>query len=284
MSEPALQLVRAADLHRLPLDGRRHDRLHRDRHPDAGGVAGAAHARPESGARSSNSAGPAPSWKRLPLAVGGGCTFHRALAASGIRDIVETAQRGFVEYGFPGRRADRRLRQPEHDGHRRPRSSEGAPARFGWRQRRRLALLADDRHHAARPAPLRRAGRFHHDAWLSDRAGRARGGRPAARHGALSRRDDAGGDGLPSTVQAHDAAGHTARRDGRRRTGEHGLRDFSWPIGSTPIRRRRRKSCGFCAKRWTRKACTSRSSPGRHGDGLPFRQAGWAFPGGLVGE
>jgi glutaconate CoA-transferase subunit B len=38
----------------------------------------------------------------LPLAVGGGCTFHRAVAASGIRDIVETAQRGFVEYGFLG--------------------------------------------------------------------------------------------------------------------------------------------------------------------------------------
>ena len=38
----------------------------------------------------------------LPLAVGGSCTFHRALAASGIRDIVETAQRGFVEYGFLG--------------------------------------------------------------------------------------------------------------------------------------------------------------------------------------
>jgi len=38
----------------------------------------------------------------LPLAVGGGCTFNRAVAASGIRDIVETAQRGFVEYGFLG--------------------------------------------------------------------------------------------------------------------------------------------------------------------------------------
>ena len=40
--------------------------------------------------------------EHLPLAVGGGCTFHRAVAASGIRDIVETAQRGFVEYGFLG--------------------------------------------------------------------------------------------------------------------------------------------------------------------------------------
>ena len=38
----------------------------------------------------------------LPLAVGGVCTFNRAIAASGIRDIVETAQRGFVEYGFLG--------------------------------------------------------------------------------------------------------------------------------------------------------------------------------------
>lgn len=38
----------------------------------------------------------------LPLAVGERRTFHRAVAASGILDIVETAQRGFVEYGFLG--------------------------------------------------------------------------------------------------------------------------------------------------------------------------------------
>src|SRR3990170_3593255 len=38
----------------------------------------------------------------LPLAVGGGCTFNRAIAASGIRDIVESAQRSLVEYGFLG--------------------------------------------------------------------------------------------------------------------------------------------------------------------------------------
>lgn len=38
----------------------------------------------------------------LPLAVGERRTFHRALAASGITDIVETAQRGFVDYGFLG--------------------------------------------------------------------------------------------------------------------------------------------------------------------------------------
>ena len=40
--------------------------------------------------------------EELPLAVGGARTFHKALAASGICDIMETAQRGFVDYGFLG--------------------------------------------------------------------------------------------------------------------------------------------------------------------------------------
>jgi glutaconate CoA-transferase subunit B len=34
--------------------------------------------------------------------VGERRSFHKAVAASGILDIVETAQRGFVEYGFLG--------------------------------------------------------------------------------------------------------------------------------------------------------------------------------------
>jgi glutaconate CoA-transferase subunit B len=38
----------------------------------------------------------------LPLAVGERRSFHKALAASGITDLVEHAQRGFVEYGFLG--------------------------------------------------------------------------------------------------------------------------------------------------------------------------------------
>jgi len=37
---------------------------------------------------------------KLPNAVGGQRTFTRAVAASGICDIVETAQRGFIEFGF----------------------------------------------------------------------------------------------------------------------------------------------------------------------------------------
>jgi glutaconate CoA-transferase subunit B len=38
----------------------------------------------------------------LPRAVGEARTFHRALSASGICDIMETAQRGFIDYGFLG--------------------------------------------------------------------------------------------------------------------------------------------------------------------------------------
>ena len=38
----------------------------------------------------------------LPMAVGEARTFHRALAASGICDIMETATRGFIDYGFLG--------------------------------------------------------------------------------------------------------------------------------------------------------------------------------------
>ncbi len=38
----------------------------------------------------------------LPRAVGEARTFHKALSASGICDIMESAQRGFVDYGFLG--------------------------------------------------------------------------------------------------------------------------------------------------------------------------------------
>ena len=40
--------------------------------------------------------------EQLPLAVGGSRTFNKAVAASGICDIMETAQRGFIDYGFLG--------------------------------------------------------------------------------------------------------------------------------------------------------------------------------------
>ncbi len=40
--------------------------------------------------------------ENLPRAVGERRTFHRALSATGICDVVEAAQRGFIEYGFLG--------------------------------------------------------------------------------------------------------------------------------------------------------------------------------------
>jgi glutaconate CoA-transferase subunit B len=46
--------------------------------------------------------GTAPSLEELPRAVGEMRTFHRAVAASGICDIMETAARGLIEYGFLG--------------------------------------------------------------------------------------------------------------------------------------------------------------------------------------
>jgi glutaconate CoA-transferase subunit B len=40
--------------------------------------------------------------KKLPRAVGESRTFYRGVCASGICDIMETAARGFVDYGFLG--------------------------------------------------------------------------------------------------------------------------------------------------------------------------------------
>ncbi|MCD4675223.1 MAG: 3-oxoacid CoA-transferase [Desulfobacula sp.] len=40
--------------------------------------------------------------EKLPLAVGDMRTYNKAVAASGICDVMETAQRGFVEFGFLG--------------------------------------------------------------------------------------------------------------------------------------------------------------------------------------
>jgi len=40
--------------------------------------------------------------EKLPLAVGDMRTYNKAIAASGICDIMVTAQRGFVEFGFLG--------------------------------------------------------------------------------------------------------------------------------------------------------------------------------------
>src|SRR4030043_27846 len=40
--------------------------------------------------------------EELPRAVGEARTFHRGLVAAGICELMETAQRGFIDYGFLG--------------------------------------------------------------------------------------------------------------------------------------------------------------------------------------
>lgn len=40
--------------------------------------------------------------EKLPRAVGEARTFHKAISAQGICDTMETAQRGFIDYGFLG--------------------------------------------------------------------------------------------------------------------------------------------------------------------------------------
>ncbi len=92
--------------------------------------------------------GMGPILNELPMAVGGERTFHRAFAAAGLCEIVETAQRGFIEFGFlGGAQIDPygNLNSTvigDYD------SPQGAPARKRRRERRRLALLAHDRRHA----------------------------------------------------------------------------------------------------------------------------------------
>lgn len=46
--------------------------------------------------------GTSPQFENPPIAVGGETTFHRAVMAAGILDIIEAAQRGLIEYGFLG--------------------------------------------------------------------------------------------------------------------------------------------------------------------------------------
>jgi glutaconate CoA-transferase subunit B len=40
--------------------------------------------------------------EQLPISVGGALTFHKGISALGICDVMETAQRGFIDYGFIG--------------------------------------------------------------------------------------------------------------------------------------------------------------------------------------
>jgi len=53
----------------------------------------------------------------LPLAVGESRTFHKALVASGICDLMGNSPTRVHRHRFPGRRADRYVWQPEQHRH-----------------------------------------------------------------------------------------------------------------------------------------------------------------------
>ena len=85
--------------------------------------------------------------EKLPLAVGDMRTYNKALAASGICDVMETAQRGFVEFGFlGGAQIDKygNLNSTVIGDHKHPKVRL---ARQRRRQRCGLSLLAYHRHH-----------------------------------------------------------------------------------------------------------------------------------------
>ena len=96
-----------------------------------------------------------------------------------ITDVLLLLQRGYVDVGFMGGRADRPLRQLEFLVHRRCRQPEDPAARHRRRQRHLLAHQ-HDRGHEAREAPLRGRCRFHHLARLDQGPAHPGRERPAA--------------------------------------------------------------------------------------------------------
>ena len=62
--------------------------------------------------------GVAPQLPTMPVSVGDCTTFHRAVMATSMADVMQFCQRGMVDYTFLGG-ADRPLRQPELDRDRR---------------------------------------------------------------------------------------------------------------------------------------------------------------------
>jgi hypothetical protein len=124
----------------------------------------------------------------LPLGVGDIRTFHKALMAAGICDVMETATRDLIEYGFlGGAQIDPygNLNSTVIGDHDRPKVR--LPGK--WRgQRCREPLLEDDRDHEARQAPVRGEGRLHHHAGVFRRPGGEGTGRAPRGDRALSSR------------------------------------------------------------------------------------------------
>ena len=107
----------------------------------------------------------APLLPGLPISVGDSRTSHQALIASTMNDVMETCQRGMVDYTFLGGAQIDMYGNLNStmigDNYQEPK------VRFpgsGGRERPGQPLLEDDRHHAHGRPPLRRAGGLYNHA------------------------------------------------------------------------------------------------------------------------
>ena len=151
--------------------------------------------------------GVAPQLPTMPISVGDSRTFYRGVMATSMADVMETCQRGMIDYTFLGGAqidAYGNLNSTMIGTDYAP--AESPPARQRRGQRPGVAVLAHPGRHQPRPPPLRREARFPDDAGLPDRAGCARGRRPAAGHRAVSRHHRPGRPGLSRADQAHGSA------------------------------------------------------------------------------
>src|SRR3954464_2995487 len=141
--------------------------------------------------------GVAPQLPTMPISVGDSRTFYRACMATSMSDVMETCQRGLIDYTFLGGAqidaygnlnstmigsdyARPRVRLPGSGG-------ANDLASLCWRV---LVVTPHDRRRRrppARPPPLRREARLPDHPRLPDRARRPRGGRAAPGDGALPR-------------------------------------------------------------------------------------------------
>src|SRR5438067_5918742 len=112
--------------------------------------------------------GVGPQLPTMPISVGDSRTFYRALMATSMADIMETCQRGLMDYTFLGGAqidAFGNLNSTLIGGeYQRPKVR--LPGSGG--QRPGLAVLAHPRRHQPRPAALRREARLPDHARLPD--------------------------------------------------------------------------------------------------------------------
>jgi acyl CoA:acetate/3-ketoacid CoA transferase beta subunit len=124
--------------------------------------------------------------EKLPLAVGDMRTFNKALFAASICEVMETGQRGFIEYGFIG--------GAQIDAYGNLNTTVIGPQD---KPKVRLPVdLAHHHHHEAGQEEVRREDRLHHHARLPHRPWRARESGPAAGLRAVSRGHQSGRHGL----------------------------------------------------------------------------------------